>query len=103
MFETAKASRTDIRKIQNKSAAPSKAAEVAEEKISFADTLTITAKASMVSDEQFLSAVQKNMLSEVQSGAPEHQIQDLGRQVALGEYEIGVSEVIKKIMLESEI
>lgn len=74
-----------------------------ELKSAFQDTLTIQSeKANTLSDEQFLSMTTKRLANEVREGASEYKLQDLQRQVAFGEYDIGVSEIIRKMMLEGE-
>lgn len=74
-----------------------------EVKSAFQDTLTIqNEKKSSLSDEQFLSATTKRVAAEVREGATEYKLQDLQRQVALGEYDIGVSEIIRKMMFAGD-
>lgn len=69
-----------------------------EAKSVFQDTLTIQSeKANSLSDEQFLSVTTKRIAAEVRQGASEYKLQDLRRQVALGEYDIGVNEMIRKM------
>ena len=74
-----------------------------EMKIAFQDTLTIQSeKTNSLSDEQFLSAATKRMAAEVREGASDYKLQDLQRQVAFGEYDIGVNEMIRKIMFTGD-
>ena len=89
----------------NKSYPSTRGRSMAEElKSGFQDTLTIQSeKANLLTDEQFLSVTAKRMAAEVWEGASEYKLQDLQRQVAFGEYDIGVSEIIRKMMFAGDV
>lgn len=68
-------------------------------KLSACDKITIEAKqGGDVSDAQFIAQLKKNILSDIQAGAPEHKLEDLKKQIALDEYDINIPELIKKLM-----
>ena len=81
-----------------------KAAGTAEYKNSVQDTITIrSGGAPASSDSQFIQMVKKHLLSEIGAGASEYKLNDLRCQVALGQYDVNISEIVRKMTLESEI
>ena len=66
------------------------------------DKMTIgTTQKTGIPDEQFILQLKKSILSEIQAGAPEYKLEDLKQQIALGEYDTNVSDVIRKLTLDN--
>lgn len=91
------------RNIANKqNANESKQAPEASAKSSDYDKLTIASSdKGGVPDAQFIAQLKKGILSEIQAGAPEHKLDGLKRQIALGEYDVNVPDVVRKIMQDN--
>ena len=63
------------------------------------DKITIESNQNQgMSDEQLISQLKKSILSDIQTGAPEYKLNDLKQQIALDEYDINLTETIRKIM-----
>jgi len=54
-----------------------------------------------LSDAQLIAQLKKSILSEIQAGAPEYKLTDLKQQVALDKYDINISEIIRKLLLDN--
>jgi len=66
------------------------------------DKITITSTQShALSDAEFMAQLKKSILSDIQAGAPEHKLSDLKQQIALDEYDINISDIVRKMMLDS--
>ena len=71
-------------------------------KASASDKITIASnQVPALTDAEFIAQLKKNILSEIQAGAPEHKLADLKQQIALDEYDVNIPDIIKKIMLDS--
>ena len=75
------------------------AAPEAAEKSSGRDKITIASNQSgEITDAQFIAQLKKSIISDIQAGAPEHKLNDLKQQIALDEYDVNISDIIRKIM-----
>jgi anti-sigma28 factor (negative regulator of flagellin synthesis) len=61
------------------------------------DRITIDANQTL-SDEQFIKQLSKKISDEVKAGASQAELEDLKRQIALGEYDIDVDDIVSKIL-----
>jgi len=52
-------------------------------------------------DEQFVMQLKKSILSEIQAGASDYKLEGLKQQIALGEYDVNVADITRKIMLDN--
>jgi len=90
----------DVSKKQNHS--KDTAASESAAKLPAGDKITIGSnQAPALSDAEFIAQLKKNILSEIQAGAPEHKLADLKQQIALDEYDVNIPDIVKKIMLDS--
>jgi hypothetical protein len=91
----------DILKKQNHSSKDMKAFE-SPVKASACDKLTIESNQNpALSDDQLIALLKKNIMSEIQAGAPERKLDDLRQQIALDEYDVNVPDIVRKMMLDS--
>lgn len=66
------------------------------------DRITIgAASSSALSEDQFIVSLRKTISAEIQAGAPEQKLHDLKQQVAMNEYEINPSDIVRRLMLDS--
>lgn len=66
------------------------------------DKITIgTSSLCDLPNNQFISVLKNRLSAEVKTGASNYTLTDLGNQVALGQYDINIASVVKKIMLDS--
>jgi len=66
------------------------------------DTITIAANPNTgVTDEQYIAQLKKNILSDINSGATAHKLTDLRQQIALGDYDVNVPDIVRKIMQDN--
>ncbi|MCL1983143.1 MAG: hypothetical protein FWG53_08695 [Clostridiales bacterium] len=55
-----------------------------------------------VPDAQFIAQLRKSIVSEILAGAPEYKLDDLRQQAALGEYDVNIMDIIRKMLLDSQ-
>ncbi|MCL1809362.1 MAG: hypothetical protein FWG42_06340 [Clostridiales bacterium] len=66
------------------------------------DKITIApSRGSDIPDAQFIAQLRKNIVSEIMAGAPEYKLDDLRQQAALGEYDVNIPDIIRKMLLDS--
>lgn len=67
------------------------------------DKITIASSQNAgISDAQFVSQLKRGILSDIQAGAPEYKLDDLRQQIALGEYDVNIPDIIRKMLLDSQ-
>jgi len=54
-----------------------------------------------ISDDQFIATLKKAIMSEIQAGASERKLNDLKNQIAVDQYEINASDIVKRMMLDN--
>lgn len=65
------------------------------------DTLTIKSVPEEIKvDAQFVENLKNQILSEVKAGADLHKMDDLKKQISLGQYDINPADIVRKMMKE---
>lgn len=65
------------------------------------DTLTIKGvENDFKVDTQFITNLKNQILTEVKAGADLHKMDDLQKQIAMGEYDINPADIVRKMMAE---
>ena len=64
------------------------------------DKITIAASQGEVSDAQLIAQLKKSLSAEIQAGASERKLDDLRQEIALGEYDVNIPDIIRKMLLD---
>lgn len=65
------------------------------------DQITISRSADVkLSDDQFANMLSKQLSNEVKAGTSSYELNDLQRQVALEQYDINPTDIVRKMMFE---
>ena len=66
------------------------------------DRITIESNQNdRMSDAQLITQLKKSIMSEIQAGAPEYKLADLKQQIAMNKYDVNISDIIRKLLLDS--
>ncbi|MFV0515936.1 MAG: hypothetical protein ACK5MV_00895 [Aminipila sp.] len=63
------------------------------------DSITISASRDQIADAQFLSSLRGKISSEVKAEHSSEELNTLSEQISKGEYEIGATDIAKKLLL----
>ncbi len=75
-----------------------------EQKSTEFDQITISqTPVSQKSDEQFITFLKNQLLSEVKAGASQYKLADLSQQTALGQYDNNSADIARKILMDLEV
>ncbi|WP_324824530.1 hypothetical protein [Sinanaerobacter sp. ZZT-01] len=75
-----------------------------EQKNAEFDQITISqSPTSQKSDEQFITYLKNQLVSEVKSGASQYKITDLSQQIALKQYDNNPADIARKILMDTEV
>lgn len=63
------------------------------------DRITISSRANKISG-QFIADLREQILNQVKAGADPHMLDDLKRQVSLGEYDVNPADIVRRMMCD---
>lgn len=94
------ASTTMPKKIKSNDAKTAGSAQNADRGSGFDQIMISRSETEKVSDDQFVNMLKKQLSSEVKAGASSYALDDLQRQIALGQYDINASDIARRLICE---